>query len=97
MLHNSESRLIFSDANDTSQLYDFDLETGKIVEQFQATDDQSFASINHLSSTIRNGQTDATAELVGIGDRAIFTLDTRLNSKVKKAQEKLYKTNPMFS
>ena len=35
--------------------------------------------------------------LVGVANRAIFTMDTRLNSKIKKAQEKLYKTNPMFS
>ena len=97
MLHNSENRLIFSDANDESQLFDYDLETGKVVEQFQANDDKQFTKLNHLSSTVRNGQTDGTAELIGIGDRAIYTLDTRINSKIKKAQEKLYKTNPMFN
>lgn len=97
MLHDSENRLIFSDAHDTSQIFNFDLETGKVVEQFQAAEDEQYSKLNHLTSTIRNGQTSTEPLLVGVGDRSIFTMDTRLNTKIKKAQEKLYKTNPMFS
>lgn len=36
MLHHNESQMIFSDKADQSQLYAFDLEQGKIVEQFTA-------------------------------------------------------------
>jgi len=32
MLHNGESHLIFTDANDSTQIYNFNLETGKVVE-----------------------------------------------------------------
>lgn len=32
MLHNGESNLIFTDANDSTQIYNFDLDTGKVVE-----------------------------------------------------------------
>lgn len=32
ILHQNESQMIFSDAKDVSQLFDLDLETGKIVE-----------------------------------------------------------------
>jgi len=32
MLHNGESNLIFTDANDSTQIYNFNLETGKVVE-----------------------------------------------------------------
>lgn len=35
--------------------------------------------------------------LVGVSNRAVFTLDPRINKKVKAAAEKIYKTNPMFS
>jgi len=36
ILHNGESQLIFTDKNDSSQIFNFDLEAGKIVEQYQA-------------------------------------------------------------
>ena len=32
MLHQGESQMIFSDSRDPTQLFNFDLETGKIVE-----------------------------------------------------------------
>ena len=32
MLHSTDNNLIFSDKNDMSQLYNFDLQVGKIVE-----------------------------------------------------------------
>ena len=36
ILHNGESQMIFTDKNDSSQIFNFDLEAGKIVEQYQA-------------------------------------------------------------
>lgn len=54
MLHDQESRLIFTDENDTSQLYNFDLETGKIVENFQAQDSSDFSKMRHIASTRKN-------------------------------------------
>jgi hypothetical protein len=32
-----------------------------------------------------------------LNERAIYTLDPRINKKHKVAQEKVYKTNPQFS
>jgi superfamily II DNA or RNA helicase len=32
MLHNSEGQMIFCDKNDQSQVYNFDMERGKIIE-----------------------------------------------------------------
>ena len=97
MLHDQESRLIFTDENDTSQLYNFDLETGKIVERFQAQDDMDWAKLRHLASAKKNAQAHPDATLVGVGEKAIFTMDTRVAGKAKAVQEKLYKTNPEFS
>lgn len=85
MLHRGENRMIFSDANDASQLFDYDLEAGQVVEQFQATADSTYAPLTHLSATVRNGQVSEDPLLVGVGSRAIFTMDTRINSKIKKA------------
>lgn len=34
MLHNSEGQMIFLDDNDKSKMYTFDLEGGKIVDEF---------------------------------------------------------------
>jgi len=34
MLHNSEGQMIFVDDNDKSKIYTFDLEGGKIVDEF---------------------------------------------------------------
>ena len=42
MLHSNEDQIIFSDKNEPSQLFNFDLNKGVIVEQFQATKDSSF-------------------------------------------------------
>lgn len=50
--------------------------------------------MRHITNNVKNGQTSADSTFVGVNERAIFTIDTRLNTALKKAQEKLYKTNP---
>lgn len=97
MLHQGESQMIFSDSHDPSQLFNFDLETGKIVEQFQANKDSKFSKLNHITNKVKNGQTSEETTFVGISDQAIFTLDPRINKKDKSAQVKQYKTNPNFN
>ena len=94
MLHQTDNNLIFSDKKDLSQLYNFDLQVGKIVEQFQATNDKQFQKMRHLTNVVKNGQSDSHDTFVGIADKAIFTLDPRIGKKEKMAAEKTYKTNP---
>ena len=97
ILHNGEGQMIFNDAKDPSQLFNFDLEKGKIIEQFTTTDEKSkfdTASIRHLTNKFKNGQSSGESTFVGINERAIYTLDPRINKKQKMAQEKVYKTNP---
>lgn len=97
MLHNGESQLIFTDKNDSSQIFNFDLEAGKIVEQYQADKSIDTSKIRHLTNKIKNGQSSTESTFVGVNEKAIFTLDPRINKKDKAAQSKIYKTNPEFN
>lgn len=94
MLHNSEGQMIFCDKNDQSQVYNFDMERGKIIEQFTSNADKALSALRHITNAQKNGQTTGNQTFVGLNDRAIFTLDTRIDKKEKVAQSKIYKTNP---
>ena len=53
--------------------------------------------MRHITNNIKNGQASEENTFVGVNERAIYTIDTRLNAAFKKAQEKIYKTNPLFN
>lgn len=97
MLHNGESQLIFTDSRNNNKITLFDLNKGQIVETFQASKDKSLDEIRHLTSKVKNGQRDAESTFVGINDRAIFTIDPRLDKQERAAVSKVYKTNPSFN
>lgn len=97
VLHNGEQQLIFNDANNMKNISIFDLNKGQIVETFQADKNANLAEIKHMTNAFRNGQRDNERTFVGINDRAIYTLDPRLNKNFKVALSKVYKTNPAFS
>lgn len=67
------------------------------MEQFQADKSIDTSKIRHLTNKWKNGQTSTESTFVGVNDRAIFTFDTRLSTKEKAAQSKIYKTNPEFN
>jgi hypothetical protein len=85
ILHNGESQLIFTDKNDSSQIFNFDLEAGKIVEQYQADKSANTSQIRHLTNRQKNGQSTTESTFVGVNEKAIFTLDPRINKKDKAA------------
>jgi len=47
--------MIFSDRNDPSQLFNFDMETGKIVDQFTTEKDQKLNLMRHITQKWKNG------------------------------------------
>ena len=55
MLHQNESQMIFCDEHDRSQLYNFDMEAGKIVEQFTADKNQQLSKMQHIANRVKNG------------------------------------------
>ena len=89
--------MIFNDINDPSQIFNFDMETGKIVEQFITDSDKKLNMIRHMTQKWKNGQTSNENTFVAVNDRAIYTIDPRINKKEKVAESKIYKTNPQFS
>jgi len=92
MLHNGESNLLFTDKNDRKMMFNFDLEAGKVVSEFET----HAHGVNAIASQTKNGQVTAEQMFTGINGKAIFTLDQRLNSVSKLAMVKDYATNPGF-
>ena len=88
---------MFTDSNDPSKIFNFDLEAGKIVEEFTSSADQKVNELNHITNKIKNGQSTSENTFVAVSDKAIFTIDPRINKKQKNAEEKIYKTNPNFN
>lgn len=54
ILHKGESNMLFTDKNDPSQIFNYDMEYGKIVEQFNAN--VNLSEIRHLTNQAKNGQ-----------------------------------------
>jgi len=94
MLHHNESQMIFCDSHDQSKMFNFDMERGKIVEEFTADKEKNISSMRHITNKFKNAQSTTEDTFVGINERAIYTLDTRINKKEKMAESKVYKTNP---
>ena len=75
-------------------MINFDIETGKIVEEFTAA---KKGNITHITNKVKNGQASTEETFVAIGNNAIYTIDPRIGKKEKAAESKVYKTNPDFS
>ena len=73
------------------------MEAGKIIETFKAGKDDKVNDMRHLTNRYKNGQATGESTFIGVNDRAIFTLDPRINGKEKVAESKVYKTNPSFN
>lgn len=95
ILHKGESNMLFTDKNDPSQIFNYDMDYGKIVEQFNAN--VNLSEIRHLTNQAKNGQSTDEQTIVAVNENAIYTLDPRVNKKDKAVQEKTYKTNPQFN
>ena len=54
-------------------------------------------NLKQMANSIKNGQTSSDKTFVAISDKGMFTLDTRLNSKIKTGIEKLYKSKTYFN
>ena len=77
--------MIFCDKADQTQMFNFDMEAGKIVETFKAAKDDKVNDMKHLTNKFKNGQSTTENTFVGVSEKAIFTLDPRINGSVKCA------------
>ena len=88
-LHQQDKKMLLLDNDDHSKIYNFDIETGKIIDSWQGKDSTIF---NSIAPSSKYAQTTATDIIVGIADNSVLTIDPRLNQKNKIAQECEYKT-----
>lgn len=61
------------------------MEKGKVVEEFTSSKDKAMNKMRHITNALKNGQTSVESTFIGVNDRAIYTLDTRINKKEKVA------------
>ena len=62
LLHDNEGQLVFKNDNDSSQLFIFDLESGKIVQEIK-TGKESI-KFQQINNDIKNGQKDVSRTLI---------------------------------
>eukprot|EP00347_Sterkiella_histriomuscorum_P022900 403336735 len=94
ILANNESNLIFNNEKENSQLFMFDLETGKIVQQLKTGKD--VINFQKLSNETKNGQREKINTFMGLDPQGIYRLDPR-ESGNNVVDAKTYKTNVNFS
>ncbi|CDW81218.1 UNKNOWN [Stylonychia lemnae] len=93
MLHNSESQLVFRNENEKSQVFMFDLESGKVVQQLKTGSD--FIEFDRLVNETKNGQKDPDQCLIAMNQQGVYKLDPRI-AKNNVADSKIYKTQTFF-
>lgn len=97
MLHNQESSMLFIDKNDKNRLVNYDLESGKIADEFNLKEKLGENGASMIVNEFKNASNTASQLFQGISERNMFTIDPRINSQTRIAAERPYKTNPMFS
>lgn len=92
-LHNSESSLLLHHPEQLDTMFNMDLSTGQIVEEFSAVENYSLRAV--VPET-KFGQLQPSSVLNAVTPSGLFKLDLRLNSKDKAAmsQSQIYKSNP---
>ncbi|KAA1075249.1 vacuolar import and degradation protein 27 [Puccinia graminis f. sp. tritici] len=94
MLHREDSNLIIQDKRSANSLYNFDLEVGKVVEEFKLG--RQGAPLEDFCPSLKFGQMTSETTFVGVSSDTLQTIDPRLNG-YKAVTHHDYKTNPKFS
>ena len=94
LLHDNEGQLVFKNENDPSQVFIYDLESGKVVQQIKTG--KTPVSFNHIANDTKNGQKDVSRMLLGVETQGIHQIDPRIGEN-SLAMSKMYKSNYMFN
>ena len=92
LLHDSEGQLVFKNEVDPSQLYIYDLETGKVLQEL----DTAGINFNSIANDTKNGQKEAGRTLLGVETQGMHQLDPRCSGN-SIVSSKTYKTNVLFN
>lgn len=88
ILHSNESQMIFKNEKDPSQVFLFDLETGKIAQKIKSGKD--IVNFHQIQNQRKNGQRDVDQTLLGIDRTGVFKIDPRVKDSL--VESKIYKT-----
>jgi len=95
MLHNQDRNLILMNPQNEHSLYQMDLETGKVVEEWKVHDD---ISVNAMAPVDKLAQMTTQETILGTSHNALFRIDPRLSgSKLVQQDMKQYATKNKFS
>lgn len=95
MLRDQDSKMVLFDSNNANNLYQLDVEYGKIVDEWKIDDDREVKDFTHDT---KYGQMTPERTFVGISKNALFRIDPRQpDNKLVPDQLKQYKTNNKFS
>ncbi|KAG5518664.1 hypothetical protein PMAC_002633 [Pneumocystis sp. 'macacae'] len=95
MLHNEDSEIILQNPDQPHNLYQMDLEYGKVVDEWKISDD---ISILNFTPKTKFSQMTAEKTLIGISHNSLFRIDSRLpKDKIVMDEYKQYTTKNDFS
>ncbi|KIJ56867.1 hypothetical protein M422DRAFT_57472 [Sphaerobolus stellatus SS14] len=95
MLHNQDSTMVLQNADAPSSLFNLDIETGKVVEEWKVHDD---VTVDHIAPNTKFSQALPERTLVGASHNALFRVDPRLSgNKMVDSEFKQYASKNAFS
>ncbi|CAE6538479.1 unnamed protein product [Rhizoctonia solani] len=95
MLHQQDATLVLMNEQNPNALYQMDIETGKIVEEWKISD---HIEINAMNPDSKFAQMTPQQTLVGTSHNALFRIDPRVSgNKLVDSEYKQYATKAAFS
>ncbi|KAJ3314655.1 hypothetical protein HDV04_005661 [Boothiomyces sp. JEL0838] len=95
MLHQQDSSLLMMKPNDSKNVYKMDLETGKVVEEWNV---HEYMAVTEIAPEAKYSQLTNEQTILGINPKSMFKIDPRLSgSKIVMDNSKVYSSNLQFS
>ncbi|KDN51107.1 hypothetical protein RSAG8_00736, partial [Rhizoctonia solani AG-8 WAC10335] len=95
MLHQQDATLVLMNEQNPNALYQMDIETGKVVEEWKIGD---HIEINAMTPDSKFAQMTPQQTLVGTSHNAVFRIDPRVSgNKLVDSEYKQYATKAAFS
>lgn len=93
-LHNADQKLLMLDDDNRDRIYNLDIETGTVIDEWQGREGVKF---NSLAPRTKYAQVSNENLVVGVSDNAVFSIDPRVSGKNKTAEECSYATKVQLS
>lgn len=95
MLHNQEANMVLQNPDAPNSLFNLDIETGKVVEEWKVHES---VPVDHIAPNTKFSQVQAERTLVGASHNALFRIDPRISgNKMVDSEYKQYASKNAFS